>query len=679
MDDALITDELSRFVGAFRKAIAGEMTAMKARLGPFEVPLGPSPRLTSPDDQAPWRYRFSLPQPNDKLVLDGECTLRHGRGECLVRISALEAGEIELRCDQRIPAGLPEYTLIIYPWFLYERLQQALEEIGEQPGHYEVRRALMLFGKGTPLSTPMPCLDPPAGLNASQQAAVRLCAEQELAFVWGPPGTGKTTTLACVVADLLARGLRVLVTSTTNAAVDQALAELAALDGMAPHFSANAVVRVGQIGAPTYGAGLSEITANMRDERTASTTRVNHRLRSARERLRACEKAMAKVDGSTGPSQGDLFVDAEASSLTMYDLTPVFSTTQARRLVGMDGPGALRRLRRRIARLGQLIGAGERARDRLANELHAEQKEIVRRAGVVLATMTNVYINDLLRRERFDVVLVEEAGMAILPTLFYCAALATKKTLMVGDPRQLPPIVQSRERYVRRTMGRSIFEVTVPDPHASPLVAMLEEQYRMHPVIGGLVSRLYYEGRLRNAPATNERDTIAASTPFSGAPLVVVDSADKAQCAVVAGGYSRYNDVTARYCAALALEARASGLASVAIITPYAEQARRLRSLLQDADGIACHTVHRFQGSERDMVILDTVDTAPHRPGVLLGGTGPEAQAANLLNVGVSRARGKLVIVADVAFFQSRAPGSAVTRLLHEAMAHGKTVRLTED
>ena len=51
----------------------------------------------------------------------------------------------------------------------------------------------------------------------------------------------------------------------------------------------------------------------------------------------------------------------------------------------------------------------------------------------------------------FDVIIVEEAAMAVLPTLFYCAALAKA------------PIVQSKTEYVYQAMGRNIFEIAVPN------------------------------------------------------------------------------------------------------------------------------------------------------------------------------------------------------------------------
>ena len=152
---------------------------------------------------------------------------------------------------------------------------------------------------------------------------------------------------------------------------------------------------------------------------------------------------------------------------------------------------------------------------------------------------------------------------------------------------------------------------------------------------------------------------------------MVVDTAQTTLCEVQDGGFSRFNERTAQLCVQLAIEAIQGGIETVAIITPYVEQSRLVRQLLADArlepDRVECRTVHRFQGNERDMVILDTVDTAPMPPGVLLAGSSGRSSAPNLINVSISRARGKLVIIADVAYFESRCPDSVITRTLRAA------------
>jgi superfamily I DNA and/or RNA helicase len=252
---------------------------------------------------------------------------------------------------------------------------------------------------------------------------------------------------------------------------------------------------------------------------------------------------------------------------------------------------------------------------------------------------------------------------------------------MVGDPRQLPPIVHARDEVVQRAIGRSVFDVNFPDlasdPARSDLVALLDVQYRMHPAIGELVGRLFYDGRLRHAADDVRSRAIAARDPYPGEPLVVVDTAARTACQRPARGASRVNPASAELTAELARQAVAGGAASVAVITPYAAQARDIHRQLaaRRVAGVECATIHRFQGRECDVVIIDLVDAAPMRPGLLLSG-GRQTDAGNLLNVSLSRARGKLVLVADVGYFEHQAPEGVVTAILREASRGGIRVHL---
>jgi superfamily I DNA and/or RNA helicase len=117
------------------------------------------------------------------------------------------------------------------------------------------------------------------------------------------------------------------------------------------------------------------------------------------------------------------------------------------------------------------------------------------------------------------------------------------------------------------------------------------------------------------------------------------------------------------------------GLLDIGVITPYVEQARLTRDLLRRekllGESIECSTVHRFQGREKNMIILDLVDTAPLPPGKLLADQSTTSDAARLLNVSLSRARGKLLVVADCAYFLKKIPQSTLSLFLHEARQVG--------
>ncbi|OMH26237.1 DEAD/DEAH box helicase [Motiliproteus sp. MSK22-1] len=60
-------------------------------------------------------------------------------------------------------------------------------------------------------------------LNTAQQQAILLAEKKQLSLVWGPPGTGKTHTLAHAIYRAYLRDDTVLVLSTSNVAIDQVL------------------------------------------------------------------------------------------------------------------------------------------------------------------------------------------------------------------------------------------------------------------------------------------------------------------------------------------------------------------------------------------------------------------------------------------------------------------------
>jgi superfamily I DNA and/or RNA helicase len=214
-------------------------------------------------------------------------------------------------------------------------------------------------------------------------------------------------------------------------------------------------------------------------------------------------------------------------------------------------------------------------------------------------------------------------------------------------------------------MGRNIFSVLGERPER----LMLDIQYRMHPHIGELVSRLFYGGELRHQPPARAQ-IIADGLPYPGHALVVVDVLGEVR--TDRGDFSRYNPESARKSLELARQAVASGF-SVAIIAPYRKQVSCIQRLLSEGENerIDCATVHRFQGHERDVVILDITDAPPLEPGVLLGGRGPSSSSANLLNVSISRARGKLIIVAAVDYVRRRAEGTVLAQVLELALSSG--------
>ncbi len=85
-------------------------------------------------------------------------------------------------------------------------------------------------------------------LNKDQQEAIRVASRNSVAFIWGPPGTGKTATLSAFSKSLLNSPLRLLICSTTHRAVDQVFLKLCNTLGFEhPAIQESRIIRTGTI------------------------------------------------------------------------------------------------------------------------------------------------------------------------------------------------------------------------------------------------------------------------------------------------------------------------------------------------------------------------------------------------------------------------------------------------
>ena len=198
-----------------------------------------------------WRLRASRPEPVASKIREGDLVLASdgdpvgGEAE-LARVERLGAREVVVTADE--PFALRR--LDVYPSEIgVDRMLTALHDAVLKG---DARRKDVLFGRADPAFREERHSVIPN--NDAQNAAVELAlSAEDFALVHGPPGTGKTYTIAAIVRELVRRGERVLLAAFTNRAVDNALEALreqgiddvlSDADGESVEF-ADAVVRVG--------------------------------------------------------------------------------------------------------------------------------------------------------------------------------------------------------------------------------------------------------------------------------------------------------------------------------------------------------------------------------------------------------------------------------------------------
>ncbi len=125
-----------------------------------------------------------------------------------------------------LPSGIHFAKLIIDDTALLRRLVEVLEECSENPTNLS-SIALSAFHPSMASIQAKELKDTPElfRISGSLRNILERACGSSVTYIWGPPGTGKTHAIAYLITALIEAGERVLVTSHTHAAVDQALYE----------------------------------------------------------------------------------------------------------------------------------------------------------------------------------------------------------------------------------------------------------------------------------------------------------------------------------------------------------------------------------------------------------------------------------------------------------------------
>lgn len=721
------------------QALEDEIEAIKNGGGNNQVPLTNGILQSSSGKRHFYLFNasYELTVPDDT---PGQLKVGNKTYRCTV--VAVDGFEVTLEIEEDLGPRVPRASLNTSPYFLLELLKQRLEET--LAGKLTVNKdmPLRLFNElpNEKLPPHPPAEFPPIenkSPNDEQKRAVSTALCQRITFVWGPPGTGKTTTVKYLVPALLKRGERVLITSHTNTAVDEVLK--AAKKGLTEEDKRNgAIVRIGQ--PKELSPEIEEILLEKVVERRAThlvrkKEELEEQLKSAKDaesfwswwhdrltraaelrrksedaenRINSVQQRISVLDSQIESGERELEslegkleearnagilrrlfaglnperiqrqvsqkraevqglknekarlldeLQSTRSDLAEYqkNLTAVTREMSLRAPIPSESQAAAE-LEKSQARVKELETQLEEIRKQLA-EL---PKQVIREARVVGATLSKIAVTEELYTSSFENVIADEVSMTPQPHLWFCSSLATQRVVLLGDFRQLPPICIAGDSAVAaKRIAKNIYEeagiidqdgrVSINDPR----LCTLRKQYRMHACIGELANKLVYEAdgnALIHDPKDIERGMKA--NPESGTPLVLVDTSQiDPWCARQVPGFSRYNIYSAMVAVRLAEQAATSHPeVEVGIISPYAAQARLLHELVKERDltrRVKVATVHRFQGGEKDVIIVDLVDGKPFKPGFLL----TQNNARCFLNVAFTRAKGKLILVSNREYF----------------------------
>lgn len=603
------------------------------------------------------RYTFQIAGGTYDIRADDRVRIHAGGREALGTVHRFDRtlGLLQAVSPEWLGERLDGGELEFDPTWLLRELSARLAEVGQDPEDFFPDTVLGAFGRLPPrLGRESARLDSSADLNEPQREALERVLGSSAQLVWGPPGTGKSRLVARAALELALRG-RVLVAATTNGAVDEIARRLASVADPVM-LDRDRIIRVGfDLGAaPDTRIDLGAVLAR-RIEGGAG----------------GVDRTLAEHEGRLGarpPNGGRV----EAPVLSPY--------ARAGRLLA-------------LART-QNDAESARSLGRALLEIARQAERALEEADIVLTTFARLSIREELRELRFESLLIDEASTAPLPYVALAASRVAGPVIAVGDFQQLPPVVSSTAPAAARWLRTDLFreagvvedaQPSLPSPNDG-LCAMLDLQYRMAPDIRELVSEFFYGGRLRDAPEIAERQGEQAAHASSGtasaagaATAVTVLDTSGLDPRVERVDGSRRNRTHAEAVADFVGAAARDGTDDIAVVSPYRAQTRHLSDLVRRRLGRAApanlevSTIHRFQGREKRLVIIDTVDAPPGRSWFL--DERRNRDFPRLLNVALSRARERLVIVATVAGLRRTLPREALlNRLLAQVEQSGTRI-----
>ncbi len=284
------------------------------------------------------------------------------------------------------------------------------------------------------------------------------------------------------------------------------------------------------------------------------------------------------------------------------------------------------------AKLAERYGTSENRIIFSDNALWKRFDSFIKEYPVILST-THSLRSCTSENYLFDYVIIDEASQVDLVTGALALSCA-KNAVIVGDIKQLPNVITfeaaeyakqvfesfNLERaysYADNSLLSSIVNLYTDIPKT-----LLKEHYRCHPKIIGFCNQKFYNNEL--IILTNEQD--------NDKPLVLYKTAKGNH----ARGKLNQRQIDVVFEEIIPEQKINCHKQSVGIISPYRLQTDELKKVIGTRN-IEADTVHKYQGREKDVIILTTVANEV--------AANDFVDNSNLINVAVSRAVDRLIVV----------------------------------
>ena len=301
-------------------------------------------------------------------------------------------------------------------------------------------------------------------------------------------------------------------------------------------------------------------------------------------------------------------------------------------------------------------------KDKKIKEVH----QILSQTRIFVSTVASFYKNlNLFKIKTFDTVIVDEASQLLEPHLSGVLP-RFKRFILIGDEKQLPAVVtQDAEKCLTqqtdlhdmgiRDLSISMFERLLTnaqnrDWHSC--YAMLTTQFRMHGDITQFVNDHFY----KKLKIGTERQTLPLQHPPSPASGELADWINQSRLLFWDSPLEHQNKINhteAQRVVRLLQVIRDMyqqdfKADTVGIITPYRAQIAQIYGQLDEElqNKVSIDTVERYQGSEREIVIISMAVNHPEQLKNLQAFNAQQT-VDKKLNVALTRAREQVILLGN--------------------------------
>jgi len=431
----------------------------------------------------------------------------------------------------------------------WKRIEQAIEILSNNPDENQENLTAILLGQKQPAQIKWKVESFfNQKLNLTQQHTIQNSLNQkELALIWGPPGTGKTTVLVEIIQQAVLKGQKVMVSAPSNLAMDNILEKLLK--------SNISCVRL----------GVDHKAAESLRDITMTSLKRNHKsMKEAKELF----KEVTRLVNWLNKKRSRSYIPQAEYQRTTKEINNLFKEAY--------------KVEKGVA------------------------KKIIKEVSVVGATHAG-FAFSLLKDSSFDLLIMDEASQAILP-ISWVPISKTKKIVFAGDICQLPPTYLSKQNSSRKeelTLFESLLGL-YPDNSFLDIQYRMHEQIQSWPS-----RRFYNNKLIaaENNKTHTIQDFKLLNTPIAGEdPVVFIDTAGTDYNEILNEELnSFYNSGESKLVKLIVNSLKDAGIKQedIGIITPYNAQVKDLKTRIPDL--LHINSVDSFQGREKEIIIISLV------------------------------------------------------------------------